>query len=89
MKGGRYGRARLLQELASRGFAESTVVAALSELTAEEEEKNLARVFAKLWRSSAGLERRRRRARVLRALLRRGFSHDRISAIMKGADEVD
>ncbi|HSS44971.1 MAG TPA: RecX family transcriptional regulator, partial [Thermoanaerobaculia bacterium] len=76
-------------ELASRGFVEASVVAALSEHTAEQEEKNLARAFAKLWSSSAGLERRRRRARVLRALLRRGFSQDRISAIMKGAGEVD
>lgn len=89
VKGERYGRARLLRELASRGFSETTIDAALLDHTAEEEEKNLARAFARLWKSSTGLERQRRRGRVFRALLRRGFSPDRISAIMKGADEID
>jgi regulatory protein len=89
VKSRRYGRARLLRELASRGFSQTTIAAALLEQTPEEEEKNLARAFARLWKSSASLEPQRRRGRVLRALLRRGFSPDRISAIMKGADEVD
>ena len=89
VKGERYGRARLLRELASRGFSGTTIDAALLEHTAEEEEKNLVRAFARLWKSSAHIERQRRRGRVLRALLRRGFSPDRISAIMKGANEVD
>ena len=84
-----YGRARLERELAFRGFGAETIDAALRERGADEEEKNLARVFARLWKSSAGVERQRRRARVSRALVRRGFSADRISAIMKGADEVD
>jgi regulatory protein len=86
-KGDRYGRARLQRELASRGFAEATIVAALSERTAEEEERNLAGAFARLWKASAGLERQRRRGRVSRALARRGFSGDAISAMMKACDE--
>ncbi len=79
----RYGRARIVRELAARGFAEETIGAALAELDPEGEEKALARLFARLWRGSAGLPAEKRRRRVWSALSRRGFSAAAISAKMR------
>ena len=93
-KSGRYGRVRIERELASRGFSAETIAAALAEAdsSGEEEEKSLKRAFAKLWASSAGTPRQRRRQRVWSALVRRGFAAARVSEIMKGShddDEID
>jgi len=88
-RGGRYGRGRIARELAARGFAEETIRTALEDLPPDEEEKALARAFAKLCKSHAGLSREKRRSRVWNALLSRGFLPERVSAIMKGSDEVD
>ena len=88
-RGGRYGRGRIARELAARGFAEGTIRTALEDLTPDEEEKALARAFAKLRKSHAGLPREKRASRVWNALLSRGFLPERVSAIMKGSDEVD
>jgi regulatory protein len=81
-RAGRYGRARIGRELAARGFSAETVGTALAELDPEGEEKTLARLFARLWRGSAGLPADKRRRRVWSALSRRGFSAAAISAKM-------
>jgi len=91
-KSGRYGRARIERELSARGFSAETIAAALAEADSSGEEKSLERAFAKLWASSAGTPRQRRRQRVWSALVRRGFAADRVSEIMKGShddDEID
>ena len=87
-RGGRYGKSRLGRELALRGFDRETVAAALSEIPAGREDEALARAFARLWKSHAALPLERRRQRVWNALARRGFAADRVSAIMKGSDEI-
>jgi regulatory protein len=88
----RYGRARIERELSARGFSTETIAAALAEADSSGEEKSLERAFAKLWASSAGTPRQRRRQRVWSALVRRGFAAARVSEIMKGShddDEID
>jgi regulatory protein len=91
-KSGRYGRVRIERELSARGFSAETIAAALAEADTSGEEKALDRAFAKLWASSAGTQRQRRRQRVWSALVRRGFAASRVSEIMKGShddDEID
>jgi regulatory protein len=80
---GRYGRARIERELSARGFSDETIKQALSEIGLEGEETALARLFAKLHRSTAGLPPEVRRRRVWSALTRRGFPAAAISAKMK------
>ena len=87
-RGSRYGQARIQRELSARGFSGETIAKAL-EQERPGEEKSLERAFRRLWASSARLPAEKRRQRVWRALLRRGFAADAISAIMKGSDEVD
>src|SRR5436190_1145730 len=80
------------RELSARGFSAETIAAALAEADSSGEEKSLERAFAKLWASSAGTPRQRRRQRVWSALVRRGFAAARVSEIMKGShddDEID
>ena len=81
-RAGRYGKARLERELAARGFPAETIGTALAELDPEAEEKALSRLFARLWRASAGSPADKRRRRVWSALSRRGFSAAAISAKM-------
>ena len=80
---GRYGRARIERELVGRGFSEETAALAISEAGPEGEEKALARLFARLRRSTAGVPAEARRRRVWSALTRRGFPAAAISAKMK------
>ena len=80
---GRYGRARIERELVGRGFSEETATRALSEVGPEGEENALARLFARLRRSTAGVPADVRRRRVWSALTRRGFPAAAISAKMK------
>jgi regulatory protein len=91
-KSGRYGRARIQRELSARGFSAETIAAAFSEADASGEERSLQRTFTKLWASSVGLPRERRRRRVWSALMRRGFAANRVSAMMKDVgddNEID
>jgi regulatory protein len=88
-RSGRYGRVRVERELSARGFSEDTIAAALSEADASVEEKSLELAFRKLWASSAGMTRERRRRRVWSGLTRRGFAAARVSEIMKGSDDDD
>jgi SOS response regulatory protein OraA/RecX len=80
---GRYGRARIERELIGRGFSEETAALAISEVGPEGEESALARLFARLRRSTAGVPADVRRRRVWSALTRRGFHAAAISAKMK------
>jgi len=79
----RYGRARIERELLGRGFSEETAALAISEAGPEGEENALARLFARLRRSTAGVPADVRRRRVWNALTRRGFPAAAISAKMK------
>ena len=79
----RFGRARIERELSARGFSRDAVSAALSHLDGEAEERTLSRLFARVRKQSAGLDRERRRRRVWNALTRRGFPAAAISAKMK------
>jgi regulatory protein len=81
---GRHGRARIERELAVRGFSGETAAQAISELDPDGEEIALSRLFARLRRSTAGLDPEVRRRRIASALMRRGFSAAAISAKMKG-----
>ena len=65
------------------GFSPETVEAALAEIDPEGEERALSRLFTKLRRSSAGLDKEKSRRRVWNALSRRGFPAAAISAKMK------
>jgi regulatory protein len=85
----RYGRRRMELELASRGFSAGTVTEALASLERETEETALRRAFEKAWRQARGLPARERRARVARALARKGFAGDAVSAMMRGSHEID
>jgi regulatory protein len=85
----RYGRRRIERELEARGFSKETIAAALSDVDAAGEESTLTSAFRKLWKASARLPLAKRRRTVWAALVRRGFAQDRISAMMKGSDEVD
>ncbi|MGH9369836.1 MAG: regulatory protein RecX [Thermoanaerobaculia bacterium] len=87
--GARYGRRRIARELAARGFSEETSSGALKELEGGREEETLARAFRRLWKSAAGLPLSRRRQRVWRSLLQRGFTPEAISEIIGGSDEID
>ena len=80
---GRYGRASIERELVGRGFSEETAALAISEIDPEGEETALARLFARLRRSTAGVSPDVRRRRVWSALTRRGFPAAAISAKMK------
>lgn len=80
---GRYGRASIERELVGRGFSEETAALAISEVDPEGEENALARLFARLRRSTAGVPAEVRRRRVWSALTRRGFPAAAISAKMK------
>jgi regulatory protein len=82
-RAGRYGRARIEKELSARGFSSETIGAALAEIDTDGEERALSRMFTKLRRSSAGLDKEKSRRRVWSALSRRGFPAAAISAKMK------
>ena len=71
------------RELVGRGFSEETAALAISEVGPEGEENALARLFARLRRSTAGVPAEVRRRRVWSALTRRGFPAAAISAKMK------
>jgi regulatory protein len=88
-KSARYGRRRLQRELAARGFSQETVAAALSELDRETEEESLKKAFDRLWNATHGVPTAQRRARIARALARRGFPGDAISAMIRSSHEVD
>ena len=88
-KASRYGRRRLELELAARGFSPETAAAALASLDPESEETSLRRAFEKAWKQARGLPARERRARVARALARKGFAGDSVSAMMRGSHEID
>jgi regulatory protein len=88
-KCGRYGRRRLERELAAKGFSREAAAAALADLPAETEEATLRGAFVKLWRQTRGIPARERRGRVARALARRGFPPEAISAMIKGSHEVE
>ena len=87
-RGGRYGRARIAQELTALGFSKETAAQALSG-SGEAEETALARAFKAAWKKSGGLSLLVRRRRVRAALVRRGFAPAAISAMMKSSHEED
>jgi len=90
LRGTRYGRARVERELKARGFSRETVAAAFeAEGGAEREKEELARLFRKLWAARADLAPPLRRRRVFAALVRRGFSAEKISEIIRGWYEID
>jgi len=89
VKGPRYGRARIEQELFARGFSRETASSAIASELPEGEEKALSRALARLWKSHAGRAPAERRMKVRAALIRRGFASAAISAMMKDADEDD
>ncbi|MEO8189400.1 MAG: regulatory protein RecX [Acidobacteriota bacterium] len=88
-RSGRYGRARIVRELAALGFPKETANAALDSEGAGAEQTALRRAFDVLWRRSEGLDPAARRRRVMGALSRKGFAGDAISAMMKGSHEDD
>ncbi|MEO8349078.1 MAG: regulatory protein RecX [Acidobacteriota bacterium] len=81
-RGVRYGTRRLAQELAARGFSRETVDEALAERAPAVEEKALARALERVWKSHAAKPALARRRAALDALLRRGFSAEKISAMI-------
>jgi SOS response regulatory protein OraA/RecX len=81
-RGARYGKLRLARELAARGFSRETVEEALSEREPGVEENALARALERVWKTHAGKPAPARRRAVLDALLRRGFSAEKISAMI-------
>jgi SOS response regulatory protein OraA/RecX len=89
-RGERYGTRRLARELAARGFSRETIAEALSDRGSEVEENALARALERAWKSHAGKPAPARRRAVLDALLRRGFSAEKISAMIESRkrDEV-
>jgi len=82
-RGERYGTRRLARELAARGFSRETIAEATSEHSPEVEEKALARALERFWKSHAGKPAPARRRAALDALLRRGFSAEKISAMIE------
>jgi SOS response regulatory protein OraA/RecX len=90
-RGERYGARRLARELAARGFSRETVEAALSERVPDAEEKALSRALERAWNSHAGKPAPARRKATVDALLRRGFSAEKISAMIESRkrDEVE
>jgi regulatory protein len=90
LRGSRYGRARVERELKVRGFSRETMAAAFeAEGGAEREGESLVRLFRKLWKARVDLAPALRRRRVFEALVRRGFSADKISEIIRGWYEID
>ncbi len=90
-RGERYGTRRLASELAARGFSRETVDEALAARAPELEEKALARALERVWKSHARKPALARRRAALDALLRRGFSAEKISAMIERLrrDEVE
>jgi SOS response regulatory protein OraA/RecX len=82
-RGERYGTRRLARELAARGFSRETIEEALSERASDAEENALARALERAWKSHAGKPAPARRRAVQDALLRRGFSGEKISAMIE------
>ena len=82
-RAGRYGNARLKQELRQKGVADEDIAAALPEGGDEAERCRAvwARKFRELPQSAA------ERAKQMRFLQYRGFSGEAIRRVMRGADE--
>ncbi|MGE0071655.1 MAG: recombination regulator RecX [Thiomonas sp.] len=85
---GRYGTARIAQELGQHGLDEEVTAAALQELEQSERARAQAvwaRKFAHLPQNAA------ERAQQTRFLRQRGFSGDAVRAVLRGlaADDVD
>jgi SOS response regulatory protein OraA/RecX len=90
LRGARHGRARVERELKVRGFSRETMAAAFeAEGGAGREDEALARLFRKLWKARADLAPALRRRRVFEALVRRGFSAEKISEIIRVWYEID
>ncbi len=82
-RGERYGTRRLARELAARGFSRETVDEALSERDPGVEEKALARALERVWKSHSAKPAPARRRAAVDALVRRGFSAEKISAMIE------
>ena len=82
-RAGRYGNARLKQELRQTGVSDEDIAAALPEAGDETQrcQSVWARKFGELPKSAA------ERAKQMRFLQYRGFSGDAIRRVMSGADE--
>lgn len=82
-RAGRYGNARLRQELKARGVADDDIAAALPEAGDEVARcrQVWSRKFAELPRSAE------ERARQMRFLQTRGFSGESIRRVLRGAEE--
>jgi len=82
-RAGRYGNARLKQELRQTGISDEDIAAALPEAGDEAQrcQSVWARKFGELPKSAA------ERAKQTRFLQYRGFSGDAIRQVMRGADE--
>ena len=82
-RAGRYGNARLKQELRQKGVGDDDIAAALPEGGDEAERCRAvwARKFGELPQSAE------ERAKQMRFLQYRGFSGDAIRRVMRGADE--
>ena len=85
----RFGRRRIERELAARGFASEDAAAAMEEVPPEEEERTLARAFARIWKSLAGLPPAARRRRAAQALTRRGFPVRKVSEMIAEGSKRD
>ena len=82
-RAGRYGNARLKQELRQTGISDEDIAAALPEAGDETQrcQSVWARKFGELPKSAA------ERAKQMRFLQYRGFSGDAIRQVMRGAEE--
>ncbi|MFN2386121.1 MAG: hypothetical protein ABR576_07545 [Thermoanaerobaculia bacterium] len=85
----RFGRRRIERELAARGFAAEDAASALEDVSPEDEDRALAREFARIWRSLAGLTPAVRRRRAAMALARRGFSARKVSEMIAEGSRRD
>jgi regulatory protein len=85
----RYGRARIARELSARGYSAEAAAEALAGVEPEEEDRALARAFARIWKSLAGLPPAARRRKAAQALARRGFSAQKVSEMIAEGSKRD
>jgi SOS response regulatory protein OraA/RecX len=85
----RFGRRRIARELAARGFGADDAAAALEDVSPEDEERALARAFARIWKSLSGLPPAVRRRRAAQALARRGFPARKVSEMIAEGSKRD
>jgi len=85
----RFGRRRIARELAARGYSAEAAAQALEEVDAGEEERALARAFARIWKSLAALPLPARRRRAAQSLARRGFPASSVSEMIARSTKPD